>query len=134
MRSHCAVYVDAGYLRASATTRVTGTSLRSGVEVDHGRLIQAMIDQAETASGLPLLRVNWYDSGAKPGGVPDWTRTDRPSYRESSSGSADLATQASKKASTCGSALETAQPRNAPARTSVRGHPRSRPGTCRGST
>ena len=30
MRSYCAIYVDAGYLYASAATRVIGTSLRSG--------------------------------------------------------------------------------------------------------
>lgn len=71
MRSYCAVYVDAGYLLASGATRVTGTSLRGGVMVDHQRLIEGLIEQAEEASGLPLLRVNWYDSGSGPGGVPD---------------------------------------------------------------
>ena len=71
MRSCCAVYVDAGYLLASSATRVTGTSLRSGVNVDHARLIEALVSQAEAESGLPLLRVNWYDSGAQPGGGPD---------------------------------------------------------------
>ncbi|MFN8099555.1 MAG: NYN domain-containing protein [Dermatophilaceae bacterium] len=71
MRSYCAIYVDVGYLLASAATRVTGTSFRRGVTVDHRGLIQGLIDQAETASGLPLLRVNWYDSGARPGGMPD---------------------------------------------------------------
>ena len=29
---------------------------------DH--LVDALIEQAEEVSGLPLLRVNWYDSGA----------------------------------------------------------------------
>lgn len=71
MRSHCALYVDVGYVLASAATRVTGTSLRSGVQVDHAALIKQLINQAEAASGLPLLRVNWYDSGARSGGVPD---------------------------------------------------------------
>ncbi len=71
MRSRCAVYVDAGYLLASAATRVTGTSLRSGVHVLHDRLITAITDQAELSSGLPLLRVNWYDSGGRPGGTAD---------------------------------------------------------------
>jgi uncharacterized LabA/DUF88 family protein len=74
MRSQCAVYVDAGYLLAASATRVTGTSLRSSVDVDHGALIEAVIDQAERDSGLPLLRVNWYDSGARPGGLPDHTQ------------------------------------------------------------
>lgn len=71
MRSRCAVYVDAGYLLASAATRVTGTSLRSGVHVLHERLITSITEQAEHSSGLPLLRVNWYDSGGRPGGTAD---------------------------------------------------------------
>jgi len=70
MRSRCAVYVDAGYLLASAATRVTGTSLRSGVHVLYDHLVNAIVDQAEEVSGLPLLRVNWYDSGSR-GGLPD---------------------------------------------------------------
>ncbi len=70
MRSRCAVYVDAGYLLASAATRVTGTSLRSGVHVLYDHLIDAIVEQAEEASQLPLLRVNWYDSGSR-GGLPD---------------------------------------------------------------
>lgn len=72
MRSHCAIYVDVGYLLAAAATRVTGTSLRRGVQVDHPELIGALISRAEQDSGLPLLRVNWYDSGARPGGMPDF--------------------------------------------------------------
>ena len=65
MRSRCAVYVDAGYLLASAATRVTGTSLRSGVHVLYDHLVDALIEQAEEQSQLPLLRVNWYDSGSR---------------------------------------------------------------------
>lgn len=71
MRSHCAVYVDVGYLLASAATRVTGTSLRSGVEVAHAELIESIMNQAVESSGLPVLRVNWYDSGGGRGGTPD---------------------------------------------------------------
>lgn len=74
MRSRCAVYVDAGYLLASAATRVTGTSLRGSVKVDHPMLVDGLIAQAETESALPLLRVNWYDSGSQTGGVPDRTQ------------------------------------------------------------
>jgi hypothetical protein len=65
------VYVDVGYLLASAATRVTGTSLRSGVEVAHADLIDAIMAQAAESSGLPVLRVNWYDSGGGRGGTPD---------------------------------------------------------------
>lgn len=67
MRSHCALYVDAGYLLASAATRITGTSLRNGVIVDHGVLINGLIEQVEAESRLPLLRVNWYDSESRRG-------------------------------------------------------------------
>ena len=70
-RSYCALYVDAGYLLAATATRVSGSSLRAGVIVDHQRLIDKLIAQAEQASGLPLLRVNWYDSGGQRGGNPD---------------------------------------------------------------
>ena len=71
MRSWCAVYVDVGYLLASAATRVTGSSLRSSIEVDYPGLVAALVRQVEADSGLPVLRVNWYDSGARPGGQPD---------------------------------------------------------------
>ncbi|MFW5473072.1 NYN domain-containing protein [Knoellia sp. CPCC 206450] len=71
MSSWCAVYVDVGYLLASAATRVTGSSLRSGIEVDYPGLVSRLIDQVEADSGLSVLRVNWYDSGSRPGGQPD---------------------------------------------------------------
>ena len=61
--------MDAGYLLASAAARVTGTSLRNGIHVDFPALIQALADQAEQTSGLPLLRAHWYDSAKD--GVPD---------------------------------------------------------------
>ncbi|WP_100350303.1 NYN domain-containing protein [Luteimicrobium subarcticum] len=69
MRSHCSVFVDAGYLLASIATRVTGTSLRSGIHVEYRRLIEALIAQAQELSGLPVLRVHWYDSAKN--AVPD---------------------------------------------------------------
>jgi uncharacterized LabA/DUF88 family protein len=58
-----------GYLLASAATRVTGTSLRNGIHVEYRTLIEAIQRQAEQASGLPVLRVHWYDSAKD--GVPD---------------------------------------------------------------
>ncbi|MCR8695273.1 NYN domain-containing protein [Rhodococcus pyridinivorans] len=69
MRSTCSVYIDTGYLLASAATRATGTSLRSGVHVDYAKLVASLVDTAETRSKLPLLRVHWYDSARN--GVPD---------------------------------------------------------------
>lgn len=71
MRSCCAVYVDVGYLLAAAATRVTGSSLRRGIQADYETLITWLSEHAEADSGLPLLRVNWYDAGGRPGGMPD---------------------------------------------------------------
>ncbi|WP_366521069.1 NYN domain-containing protein [Lapillicoccus sp.] len=70
MRSHCAIYVDVGYLLASAATRVTGTSLRSAVVISYPDLVTRLIAQAETLSGLPALRVHWYDAGTRGSGGP----------------------------------------------------------------
>lgn len=69
MRSTNCVYVDAGYLLASAATRATGTSLRSGINVDDAALISTLVNTASRLSGLPTLRVHWYDSAHN--GVPD---------------------------------------------------------------
>lgn len=69
MRSTCSLYVDAGYLLASAATRATGTSLRSGIHVDFASLVASMVSATEARSGLPVLRVHWYDSARN--GVPD---------------------------------------------------------------
>jgi uncharacterized LabA/DUF88 family protein len=74
MRSYCALYVDVGYLLAAAATRVTGTSLRKGIVVSYPDLVARLIKDAEAASGLPLLRLHWYDSGNRPGGNPDSTQ------------------------------------------------------------
>ncbi|WP_313021602.1 NYN domain-containing protein [Mobilicoccus sp.] len=71
MRSCCAVYVDVGYLLAAAATRVAGSSLRRGIQADYASLIEWLVAHAEADSGLPLLRVNWYDAGGRPGGMPD---------------------------------------------------------------
>ena len=74
MRNSCSVYVDVGYLLAAAATRVTGTSLRSGVVISYPDLVARIIEQVERESGLPVLRVHWYDSGGKSGGAPDATQ------------------------------------------------------------
>ena len=69
MRSTCSLYIDAGYLLAAAATRVTGTSLRSGIHVDYAALVGSLVEAAEARSGVPVLRVHWYDSARN--GVPD---------------------------------------------------------------
>jgi uncharacterized LabA/DUF88 family protein len=67
--SKCSLFVDAGYLLASSASRLTGTSLRSGIHVKYRRLIRGLIKAAEETTGLPVLRVHWYDSAKD--GVPD---------------------------------------------------------------
>ena len=69
MRSTCSLYVDAGYLLAAAATRVAVTALRSSIHVEYRALIESLIAEAEQRSGLPLLRVHWYDSARD--AVPD---------------------------------------------------------------
>ncbi|TFC26593.1 NYN domain-containing protein [Cryobacterium sp. TMT1-3] len=62
MRSHSGLYIDAGYLIAAAATRLTGSSLRRGVDVDYAHLLADLIRLVEDQSGLPILRVYWYDA------------------------------------------------------------------------
>ncbi|MCS5521205.1 NYN domain-containing protein [Curtobacterium flaccumfaciens pv. oortii] len=62
MRPHSALYVDAGYLLAAAATRITGSSLRTGIQVDYNRLVHHLIGVVEERTSLPLLRVYWYDA------------------------------------------------------------------------
>lgn len=62
MRSRSALYIDAGYLIAAAATRLTGSSIRRGIAVDYPRLLSDLITMVERRSGLPLLRVYWYDA------------------------------------------------------------------------
>ena len=69
MPAKCSLFIDAGYLLASAAYRLTGTSLRSGIHVKYGALVKGLIKQAEDATGLQVLRVHWYDSAKD--GVPD---------------------------------------------------------------
>lgn len=70
MRSYCSLYIDAGYLMSACSTRRTGTSLRSATAMDVPALLADLTAQVEAESGLPLLRIHWYDSGTR-GGGPD---------------------------------------------------------------
>lgn len=71
MRSKSVVYVDAGYLFASAATRLTGTSLRNGIIAHYEKLVPQLISESERISGLPVLRVNWYDAAPKGQPTPE---------------------------------------------------------------
>lgn len=68
MRPHCGLYADAGYLLAATATRIAGTSLRSSIDTDYEQLIDVLSAHATEQSGLPLLRVYWYDAAR--GGLP----------------------------------------------------------------
>lgn len=65
MRSYFGVYVDAGYLAAAASTRLTGTSYRAATEIDVAGLLPAITSQAGEHAELPLLRVHWYDAASR---------------------------------------------------------------------
>lgn len=65
MRSYCGVYIDAGYLTATASLRLTGTSYRAATELDVSSLVEAVVRQVTQHSQLSLLRVHWYDAGAR---------------------------------------------------------------------
>ncbi|WP_199806642.1 NYN domain-containing protein, partial [Streptomyces sp. NRRL F-5727] len=69
----CVVLVDAGYLLGAAASLLAGDSSRSRISVDHAGLIQQLRERAEIETGLPLLRIYWFD------GAPD--RVPQPEHR-----------------------------------------------------
>lgn len=57
-----AVFIDAGYLFAQGSVLLAGKKLsRSELVLDHLAAVKALTDLATTVSGLPLLRIYWYD-------------------------------------------------------------------------
>lgn len=57
-----AVFVDAGYLFASGARALSGDRLpRSQLHLDHEAVLALLAALVEELSGLPLLRVYWYD-------------------------------------------------------------------------
>lgn len=57
-----AVFVDAGYLFAQGSVALCGQKHpRSTIQLDHERAAEAIEALAERLSGLPLLRIYWYD-------------------------------------------------------------------------
>jgi uncharacterized LabA/DUF88 family protein len=63
----CAVLVDAGYVLAAAANVVSGDPGRPGVEVDYPGLVAALTERAAAETGLPVLRVYWYDAAPATG-------------------------------------------------------------------
>lgn len=63
----CAVLVDAGYVLAAAANVVSGDPGRPGVDVDYPGLVAALTERAAAETGLPVLRVYWYDAAPATG-------------------------------------------------------------------
>lgn len=57
-----AVFVDAGYLFAQGSVALSGKkATRSGLDFDHNKAISAISELSQKVTGLPLLRIYWYD-------------------------------------------------------------------------
>lgn len=57
-----AVFVDAGYLFAQGSALLTGQKKQRGeVTLDVAAVLTALTELAERVSGVPLLRIYWYD-------------------------------------------------------------------------
>lgn len=57
----CAVLVDAGYLLGAAGTLLRGDADRGALNVDQSELVEALIAEAQQQTGMPVLRLLWYD-------------------------------------------------------------------------
>ena len=57
-----AVFVDAGYLFASGSKLVSGEKLTRGqLHLDHDAILALLTRLVDELTGLPLLRIYWYD-------------------------------------------------------------------------
>lgn len=70
----CVVLVDAGYLLGAAASLVAGESSRSRIAVDHAALIGRLRERAEAETGLPLLRIYWFDAAPDRRPLPEHRR------------------------------------------------------------
>ncbi|WP_280699890.1 NYN domain-containing protein [Kitasatospora sp. GP82] len=70
----CVVLVDAGYLLGAAASLLAGEPSRSRVAVDHTALIAALRARAEAETGLPLLRIYWFDAAPDRRPLPEHRR------------------------------------------------------------
>ncbi|MDH6577998.1 NYN domain-containing protein [Kitasatospora sp. MAP5-34] len=70
----CVVLVDAGYLLGASASLLAGEPSRSRVTVDHTVLIAALRERAEAETGLPLLRIYWFDAAPDRRPLPEHRR------------------------------------------------------------
>ncbi len=60
-----AVFVDAGYVFASGGRALTGNKLaRSQLHLDHEAVLRLLSLLVSELTGLPLLRIYWYDGAS----------------------------------------------------------------------
>ena len=77
-----AVFVDAGYLFAQGSKELCGTRLpRGSIELDHIVLSATLKEFAEGLSGLPLLRIYWYDGTSQGPSAQHITLADQPGFK-----------------------------------------------------
>ena len=77
-----AVFVDAGYLFAQGSRELCGERLeRRHVFLDHNALIGAIGGFVERISGLPLLRIYWYDGTSQAPTLQHNTLADLPNVK-----------------------------------------------------
>ena len=70
----CVVLVDAGYLLGAAASLLAGESSRSRIAVEHAELIGSLRERAEAETGLPLLRIYWFDAAPDRRPMPEHRR------------------------------------------------------------
>ncbi|MEU5388454.1 MULTISPECIES: NYN domain-containing protein [Kitasatospora] len=70
----CVVLVDAGYLLGAAASLLAGEPGRARIAVDHPVLIAALRERAEAETGLPLLRIYWFDAAVDRRPAPEHRR------------------------------------------------------------
>jgi hypothetical protein len=68
------VFVDAGWFLSEAAQALTGRGVRSDVTCRYPELMPALAALATDHTGLPLLRIYWYD--AAPDGIPSGAHLD----------------------------------------------------------
>ncbi len=77
-----AVFVDAGYLFAAGSQLLTGQTLPRGeLHLDHDAVLKSLGNLAHQLTGLPLLRVYWYDGTTSGPTPPQLALAYRPSLK-----------------------------------------------------
>jgi uncharacterized LabA/DUF88 family protein len=77
-----AVFVDAGYLFAEGSRLVAGQKLRrSAQRLDHDQVLGLLAEVARELTGLPLLRIYWYDGATSGANATQTALAYRPNVK-----------------------------------------------------